>query len=787
MKALDLKLLRELWRLRMQMLSITLVVATGIMSVMTMRGTYDSLILAQQNYYAQTRFADLWVSLVRAPLAVATRLGKVAGVDVVDTRVSFLATLDLPGVDMPAQGRFVSLPSHDRPVLNDIVIRQGRYITPGLSSEVIINEKFAQARHLGPGDSVKVILNGLARSLDIVGIANSPEHSYAVAPGSLLPEDERYGVFWMNRESLGPAFDMEGAFNEAVFRLSPNANADAVLKVIDKILTPYGGLGSYLRKDQLSHQILDNELAEIRVMGTVIPAIFLGVAVFLLHLVLGRLIATQRDEIAALKAFGYRNREVGRHFLLFAMTAVIAGALIGAIGGIVLGTHLIKLYAQYFDIPDLQYHVAPYLLLLAVTVTLAGACTGAMAAVREAVNLPPAEAIRPPVPLSFKPGPLERLGLGSVLPASGRMILRNMERRPLQALLSAVGIALSVAILVTGMFMFDSINYMVDLQFRVIQREDISLVFKQDMPDSVHFDLAHLEGVTTVETYRQVPARLHKGHREETTAVIGQQAGARLRRIIDSDGREVPLPMQGMVISALLAKRLGVSPGELLKVEWLAGKKGFVDVRVSAIVKDFIGVAAYLDQQTLGRLTGEPVLVSGAYLSVAEASKEALYAHLKQIPGVAGVASPQSMLASFEREMTQSLLLASSFLLGFASVIAVGVIYNGARISLSERGHELASLRVMGFHRREVAVLLLGEQAIITALSIPLGCVMGYLLARSIAANIETDTFRIAFVTEAHTYLFAALVVVAAALASGLAVRRRLDHIDLIDVLKSRE
>ena len=787
MKAINQKLLRELWQLRMQVISIALVVATGIMSVMTMRGTYESLTWSQSTYYLQTRFADVWAPLVRAPDLVADKIALVPGVETVDTRITFLATLDLEGLEMPAQGRFVSLPEFGRPVLNDLLITKGRYIVSGAPNETIINEKFALARGLEPGDSVKAVMNGRARELNIVGIANSPEHSYAVPPGSLFPEDERYGVFWMSEEILGPVYDMDGAFNELVAHLSPDANSIAVLDGIDNILKPYGGLGAYLREDQLSHQIIENELTEIRINGTIIPAIFLGVAVFLLYLVLGRLITTQRNEIAVLKAFGYQDWEVGRHYLMYAMLAVTVGSVVGGIGGIQLGSGLVNLYRQYLDIPNLFYRVTPSLLILAVSISVAGACAGALSAVRKAVNLPPAEAMRPASPARFKPGPFEKMGIGKILSASGRMILRNVERKPVQGFFSALGVALSMAILVLGMFMFDSIVYMMDLQFRTIQREDITLTFKEIMPDTVQYELANMEGVTEVETYRMTAARLNSMQHEEEIAVQGLDLNSKMRRIINANGQEIPVPDSGIIISALLAKRLEVNSGDILNVEWLEGKRLESRVPISGIVEDFIGVSAYMSKRSLKELTGDSWVVSGAFLKVEESRRDDLYAQLKQVPGIAGVSSPELMLKTFNEELAKTIHITTSFLLGFACIIAVGVIYNGARISLSERGRELASLRVMGFHRKEVATLLLGEQALVTLLGIPLGCWIGYGLSKLIADAIETDAYRIPFIADPKTYLLAGVIIMLAASASGLAVRRRLDKFDLVEVLKSRE
>lgn len=785
--SLSRKLLRECWHLKGQLLSIALVVATGIMTVVTMRGSYEALVDAQQRYYNETRFADVWTSLRRAPESLREQIEAIPGVTLADTRVSFLATLDLEGLDAPAQGRFVSIPENGRPVLNDILLTQGRYVEAGAPDEVIISENFALARGLNPGDGLRAIINGRARELEIVGVAISPEHTYSVPPGSLIPEDDRYGVLWMGRRALGPAYDMEGAFNEAFVKLSPGANELAVIASLNTLLTPYGGFGAYARRDQSSHLMLQGELDQNRAMGTVIPAIFLAVAVFLLHLVLGRLITTQRGEIAVLKAFGYRDWEVGRHFLMFAVVAMLFGALIGTVGGLLLGDAYIGVYRQYFDLPNLEYRLSPLLLGIALLVSLAGAFSGALSAVRKAVRLPPAEAMRPEPPARFTPGALERLGIGRLLPSSGRMILRNLERKPLQALFSSLGVAFSVAILVVGLFMFDSISYLLEVQFRQTQREDLTVSFLQNLPGAARHDLARLDGVTRVETYRMAPARLRFEHWSREAVIQGMEEDGQLRRIITADGGVQPLPADGLVLSLVLAQRLRVKVGDTLTVEMLEGRRQTTSVQIAGIVDDLLGVSAYMNMQALQRLTGEVDVISGAYLSVEESERSNLYSELKLAPAVAGVVSPASMLASFEEQLAQNIYISVGFLVGFASVIAVGVIYNGARIGLSERGRELASLRVMGFRRGEVAVLLLGEQAVITLLAIPLGWIIGYFMGLLMVQALQTDTFRVPFVISPRTYMLAAMITLVAAVGSALAVRRRLDAIDLVTVLKTRE
>lgn len=784
--ALTLRLLREVWRHRGQVISIAAVVSVGIMTVLTMRGTYESLESSRARYYSDTRFPDVWAQLERAPESVASALARLSGVASVTTRISLAANLDVPSTDAPALGRLFSLPENRGRELADIHLRRGRYVDPSSPEEAVISDRFAKANGFNPGDTLRAVVNGRLQNLQIVGTAISPEHTYAIPPGSLYPDDERYGIVWMSRRALASIYDMEGAFNEALIALAPGANPEAVLASVDRTLRPFGGLGSYPRERQPSHFMVQSELDGNRATGTAIPMVFLAVAAFLINVVLSRMITTQRSEIAVLKAFGYSNLEVGFHYLQFAMVAVLIGTGLGIGMGSALGQVMVDLYGEFFDFPTLAYNLDPTLILIAVGVSLVAAVVGALGAVRRAVALPPAEAMRAEPPASFRPGIFERIGFGAFLPTAARMILRNVERTPVRTLLSIVGVSFATAILVIGMFMFDGVDRMMDLQFGQTQREDLAVSFILPLSPTVSYDLYRLDGVSRVEGFRSVPVRLRHGHLFQDSGILGLPKDAVLRRITASSGRVQPLPPEGIVMSDLLAERLAVQAGDILTVEVLEGRRPTRSVPVAGIVEDFVGVAVYMDLAALNRLVGDRSL-SGAFLTVDDSRQGPLNAKLKRTPAVASVASPTQMLANFQKQLDEGLLISVFFILGFSSVIALAVIYNGARVALSERGRELASLRVLGFSRREVAVLLLGEQAITTLVAIPLGCLLGYGLAAAVSAGIRTDAYRIPFVVSTNTFLLAAGITILAALASGLIVRRRLDRMDLIEVLKTRE
>ena len=787
MRALDRKLLRDLWHMRGQAVAIALVVACGVATVVTSRVGYESLRESQAGYYAAYRFADVFAALERAPESLRAALAAIPGVAAVETRIVAQVTLDVPGLAEAATGRLVSIPAIRVPILNDVHLRRGRWIEPGRPDEVIASEAFADANRLEVGDRLGAVLRGRWQSLHIVGIGISPEYVYEIQGTNLFPDNKRFGVLWMSRDALGPAFDLDGAFNDVSLQLAPGSRELDVIDRADRLLDRYGGLGAYGRKDQISHSFLSDEIRQNRVFGTIMPAIFLGVAAFLLHIVLARLVATQREQIAVLKAFGYSSLDVGMHYLELALVCVLAGSLLGAVLGLWWASEINRMYGEFYRFPLLRYAPGATVVAIGVGVSAAAAFAGALSAVRRVVALPPAEAMRPEPPASFRAGGLERTRLMRLLPASLRMIWRNLTRRPGRAALSVLGMALAVAILIVGYYFVDAIDYLGTFQFRGVQREDVTVLFHDPRPARTRYELRALPGVSRAEPFRVVPARLRYEHSQRRVALFGLEPGSELRRILDADGGVVPVPREGAVLTAKLAEILGVRAGDELQIEVLEQGRPVRTVRVAGVANELIGLNAYMDAGALHRLMREGDSISGAFLRVDAAATATLNAELKRMPAVAGATTRLAALQGFEETLARSLDVFTTVLVTFAAVIAAAMVYNAARIALSERGRELASLRVLGFTRGEVSVLLLGEQAILTALAIPLGFAIGYRLCAALASAYQWEFFRLPLVVSTRTYGFAVAVVLASALGSALAVRRRIDRLDLVAVLKTRE
>ncbi len=781
--ALNRKLLRELRRQRGQVVSIALLVGCGVMTVVGMRSAYDSLDAALEEFYRDHHFAHVFATLTRAPETVARRLERIDGVTAVQTRVTGQATLSVPRLDGPATAHLVSAPE-GAPALNVPYLFKGRAVDPGRHDEVIASTRFAAANGLQPGDTLIAVIEGRRQVLRIVGIASSPDYLYEIASSGLFADNQRFAVLWLSRAALEAARDMEGSFNAVSLSLAPGARVNDVIGALDVELARYGSVGAIGRDDQASHRVLVDELHQLRATATVFPLFFLSVAAFLLNIALSRLIATQRDEIGTLKAFGYSNLAVGTHFLGFAAAAVTLGAVIGVGGGVWLGHTFTGLYDEYFGFPNLVYRTRPLTVLAGIAASGGAALAGALWAVRAAVSLPPAQAMRPESPARFRRTLLERLGMAHLVSMGTRMAMRTLERRPVRTAASVVGISLACAVLIAGMYPYDAVDRMIEIGFKQAQREDLSVAFAGPRPARVRHDLASVSGVTRVELTRSTLVRVRHAHRDRTIPIQGIEASSALRRLVGSDGRVHALPASGVVITRNLAGVLRARVGDVVRLELLErGRVG--DVRVVGVLDESIGISAYMERRSLNRLLDEGDVATGAALAVRAGRESEVAVALRGLPQVAGIASRAALLDYFERTFADVVRISSGVVIFAAIVIVVGVVYNGARIALAERARDLASLRVLGFTRGEVSRFFLGEQGLVTWAGLPLGAAAGLTFSAILATAFASERHRFPVFVERDTYALGVAVVAVTALLVALAVRRRIDRLDLIATLKT--
>jgi putative ABC transport system permease protein len=787
-QALDHKLFRELWRLRGQVLAVSMVIGSGVAVLVMSLSTLEALSDTTDAYYERYRFAEVFASATRVPQRVSRRVAEIHGVQTVQTRIARYATLDIEGFAEPAIGRLSSIPEDRQPNLNRLALRSGRWIVPDRHDEVIVNERFAQVHGLALGDEFLAVINGHKRPLTIVGTALSPEFIHALGPGSLLPDDRRFGIVWMGRAALAAAYDLENAFNDLTVTLRRGVAPEPVMEQIDSLLEPYGGVSAIPRADQLSNWFVMNEIEQLKSTSGILPVIFLSVAAFLTYMVLARLIVTERSEIGLLKAFGYTDLEVAWHYMKFVIVVALLGSMIGWILGAAFGRLTTQIYADLFRFPLLIYRPSPTAFLIAGAVSVATTVAGAVGAVRSVIALPPAEAMRPPVPAVYRRGRLADTRFTRWLDQPTRIALRQISRRPIRAALTCAGTAMAVGLLIMALQWHDSIEYMAQSYFFESQHQTMSIGLSEAQSLEAIREFEHLPGVMIAEPWRAVAADLAVGTRSHRGAIIGVARGNRLQPIYDeATDRNIAVPEAGVVLGSHLAAKLGVGIGDDVWVEVLEGRRPAGLTRVSGIVETTIAMPVYMDLDALNRWLEVRPSVQYVNLQVDTDAQAELYAELKEMPEVSAVMLRQAAIDAFYDTVAQTTLVYVTMFTAFACALGFGVTYNSTRIALSERGRELATLRVLGFTHGEISYILLAEVALLIYVALPLGCLAGYGLTRLITRLFDTELFRMPFVISASTYGLAIAFALLATTASAALVGRRVTQLDLISVLKTRE
>ena len=787
MRALDRKVLRDLRAIWAQCLAIAMVLACGVMVMVLSTGTQRSLTETRDAYYERHRFADIFAGATRAPRGLLTEIAAIDGVAQAEARIVFTAMLDLEGMQEPASARVISLPALGEPILNLPLLREGRLPDPLQPDEVALSEPFAQANGLQPGARFRAVLNGRMRELVVTGHLLSPEYIYTLGPAAMMPDDVHFGLIWMREPAAAAATDLEGAFNDLTLGLSRGANEAAVIAAVDSLLAPYGGTGAHGRDRQMSHVFIEGELSQLGAMARVLPPIFLIVSAFLVNMVLGRLIALERQQIGLLKAIGYPTRAIVVHYLKMTAGIGLAGTLIGWGLGWWLGHEMTALYTEYFRFPWLDYRPGTAPMVIAGMAAMAAVVLGAVRAVGAAVRLAPAVAMSPPAPPVYRRGWADDLGRAIGLRQTTMMIVRSLSRWPGRAAVTLFGVAGSVAVLVASFVTFDIIDVVMEDIFDRTNRQHATVILHQPVADRAELDALSLPGVLHAEGIHAAPIRISKGAASKLVSLMARDPDARLTRLLDTEGTVIPLPETGAALPESLAQQLGARPGETVRIELLAPPRAPWEVTVTGVFRQSMGQDILMRRDAFFGLMNETPQVNMLHLAIDPLALPALQAQVKQTPAITGFTLWADVRSSMEATMNESLITMTVIFSVLGMLITIGVVYNAARIQLAERAHELASLRVLGFRRSEVAYVLVAEQMLLTIVALPVGWLLGYWFAVLMTQGFSTDIISLPMVISRATYAQAALTTLLTALVSVLLVRRRLDRIDIVTALKQKE
>jgi putative ABC transport system permease protein len=786
MRVLDRKLLRDFWRLKWQVGAIALLIACAVAVSVMAFSTQESLKTARAQEYAQARFADVFATAKRAPLPVARDLVRIDGVTAVDPRALGFGLMKVPGLLRPATARLIALPDDDAQALNRIVLMQGRMPDPNRTDEALGLKTFLDAARVRLGDRLTMTVDGRELTVRVVGSALSAEFAYLPGPASQMPDDAHQAVLWAPRPVVERVTGRGGAFSSVSLTLAHGASTPKVLAEVDRILAPYGGQPAIARKDQVSNQFQQEHIDQLGVLALVIPPVFLIVAAGLVHLVLGRLVDTEREQIGLLKAYGYGDLEAASPYLKLAgviglVGSAAGGALGGWIGGLVTG-----LFYNYVRFTHIATRFSWTAFAWASAVAVLAALVGAATAVRRAAALSPAVAMRPPAPAVFRKGLLERLALWRGLDQPTRMVVRSLERYPGRAGLTVLGLAASLSLLIGTQFMFGSVDEVLDqAYFRARHWSDL-IGYAEGRDARAAIEAARLPGVIKAEPLQTVQARARFAGHEEKIVVYGVDPDGTLERPLDVHDRPIPFKGGAIVSDSLLA-RLRARPGDRIEIEIYQDRRPRVVLPVTGMSRDYAGLGVFMDRLQLDRLMGDGDVATAAGLLVAADARPQFYAAVERTPQIVAAVSRADTVSAFRSAMLQTLTTEMSFYLAFASAIAFGIAYNICRINLAERGRDLATLRVLGFDQSECAYILAGEMMLLALAAAPLGVLGGQGLAQLLVQAFQHQDLRLPAVITPEAYGRSILTYLLAVAVAAALVTRRIWILDLVAVLKTRE
>lgn len=745
---LDTKLRRDLWRNKGLLLAVISIIALGAGTLVGIVSTYFNLIEARDSFYRRCNMADFWVDLRRAPDTLLPRLADLPGISRLSSRISKQVIIDMPGVREPLGGLVLSLSEDIAGAVNSVVLRSGAWFSGKNADEVLVTEKFAEARGLVPGDAVHLLAGGGRKKFRIVGTVIAAEFIYLVPPGAIADLPGNYAVFYMPQRVAAETFGMEGAFNQVTgnFDGIGKAAPEAVLAAIECELDSAGVIASYTRELQFSNMTLSSDLAGLQTMAFMLPSIFFGVAALVLNVLMLRLAEQQRTTIGTLKALGYDNASLFRHFTLFGGAAGLLGGLAGLALGRWIMVFFTESYAQFYVFPDVPETFYLWLNLFGVLAAVAVAVVGSVRGVGKVTALEPAEAMRPPAPSVSGAILLEKLpALWKRLDFRWQMVLRSVFRNRGRTAVAVGSAALGSSMVVLAFGTLDSMNEMIRFQFTRVVCADYRLQFTDPVPESVAYSVASFPGVSSLEASLDLSGTFASANGSKRGSITAMSPASLLTRLVGQGGEPVQLPPGGLLMSSWLAEKLGVVAGDTVLFTPVRGVRRVVALPVAGIIDSLFGMPVYADRRWLAEILGCGDAITRIEMCGATdaASRDALFRAVKQMPRLEALGQIAQDRDAIQTQINSALGGMAASLIFFAAIIYFGSILNGALISMAERKREIATFRVLGYTPSETGAVFLRENLLTTIPGALLGIPVGMFLNLGMCAQYANDSFRV--------------------------------------------
>lgn len=779
----DTMLVRMIGRSKGQFFAVLTIIIMGIATYTALNMTSVNMNNTVETYYKENNFADLFLQTAAVPGQETEQLADIEGVKDAVGRV----TMDVPMVTDNENERVnlrLITTTGEEGELSRSTILKGNMISDS-GNEALLIEQFAKARGIGVGDEIKIQVGGVQRTLEVTGIVANPEYIYLMEnTQSIMPDEENFGICYVSEKFGQQAAGLPGSFNEILIRYEDNADEDALIDDVEDALDLYGIKQTVKQKDQLSNAVIQQELVQLDTMANSIPILFLLVAGLILMMMLSRLVKKDRIKIGVLKAMGYRNSQVLLHYVKYALITGISGGIVGSVLGMALAGGMTRMYLSYFHIPLLRIEF--YYTFLAYAVLLSAvfcALSGTIGA-RGVLKIAPADAMRADSPKAGKRILLERIPFfWKRLSFSNKMISKNIFRSKKRTLFVLVGITLTYAMMLYTATMPDVMDKMMNEHFIEFQKMDYNISFLKPVPKNTARDMEHLIKADYLEGKLEYPFELTNGNKEQAVSIIGLDRHTKFYSFHDVNGQKTEIPKRGMLITENLAKALAVEKGDLVQIKSYIPGREDVYIQVKGIVKQTLGINAYMDIDTMGETLLEKNVINGVY---ADSKDPDINEKLIRAANIATIMSIADTRAVYDKYMTMMNLSIGSMVV-FSGILGFCIVYNATIVSLGEREMEFSSLRVLGFSKLEIFFLIVRENNIIMILGILLGIPVGKMFSEYSSAAFSTDIYTIDMTPTWNALIMAGVYTIGFVLLAQLATYRKIKKLDFLQALKNRE
>nr|WP_312289472.1 FtsX-like permease family protein [Clostridium chromiireducens] len=787
MKILFRNLLRDLKKSKGQFISILIIVILGVAFYTSLNSVFKNLSNSSTQYYEEYRLADIWVDLYKAPASAKDKIESLPYVKMSTERIINDASISLS--EENATLRFITLPDAKREIVNDIVIKSGRYFSEEDNNQCILDEDFLKANNLNLGEYIYPVINGNKVKLKIVGSAKSPEFVYTLKDSSeIMVDNKKFGIIYI-KQSFGEAiFDSKGFINNISINLSNGTSIETAKDDIRKILKNYGVKSVMDRDEQISSKMISEEIKQLKSTGGSFPIVFFLVSSIIIYIMMGRMVENQRVQIGVLKALGFTNVQVLTYYMSFSMIIAVIGSLIGSVVGTYMGVGLTKMYNQYFSLPLSEIRIYGEFVIPAFVLTLAFSLFAGYNSCKVIFKIMPSEAMREKSPEVGKKILFEKIEfIWSNISNLGKIILRNLFRYKRRALLTSLGIIFSSALLLVALSMSDSMNFMIEEQYGNIQNYDIKVKFPKIMSVEELSSIKNIEHVTELEPVLETGVEISNGWRSKDVGFTALIEEPQIYRVEDTSGNKINLPNNGILISEKLANVLGVKVNDKVNIKFFFPGKEKREAVVKGIIVQYIGLSAYTSMDGLNNMLGEGMIASSAVLKLDNSKFEnEVENKLKDMPGITSVESKSDSLNALLKNMG-AMKSSVGAMIVLAAILLIAVLYNIATINIFERQRELATLKVLGFTNNEIKKLIFNENYIISTFGIIIGLPFGKWLGSAMMANSSTDSYSIPYVVEFRSYIITVILTLIFTLVTNLMLMRKIKSIDMLEVLKNKE